>query len=412
MSTPTEHIVSGLPTQALPLTLRWLIGRIGTLACGQLTVIAADGARHIITGERTGPSASIQILRPLRLLRRVLMRGDIGFAEGYMHGEWNTPCLSALLTLGAMNETQLAAFTDRHPLSALWYRLRHMLNRNSRRGSRANIAFHYDLGNDFYALWLDPTMTYSGAVFDPRLPQGEESLESAQQRKYQRLLDSLQAEPGARILEIGCGWGGFAKLAASQGYRVTGLTLSREQLDFAQRRLKAAGLGDRVDLRLQDYRDLDEQFDHVVSIEMFEAVGEQYWPTWFEAVARALRPGGRAAVQVITIDEAAFERYRQSADFIQLCIFPGGMLPSIPRFNRAARDAGLGIGTRTFHRLDYAETLARWHRQVMANADVLPALGYDERFLRTWRYYLSYCEAGFRIGRTDLMQVILYKPKQ
>jgi cyclopropane-fatty-acyl-phospholipid synthase len=324
-----------------------------------------------------------------------------------MQGEWSTPCLSALLTLGAMNQQQLSAVTRRSRFAGIMDRVRHLMNRNSRRGSRANISFHYDLGNEFYKLWLDDTMTYSSAVF----AASDEALETAQQRKYQRLLDSLDAEPGAHILEIGCGWGGFAELAARQGYRVTGLTLSREQLDFAQKRIAAAGLSELVDLRLQDYRDLDEQFDHVVSIEMFEAVGEEYWPTYFETVHRVLRPGGRAALQVITIDDAVFERYRKSADFIQLYIFPGGMLPSVERFNAVAGTAGLTVRAKSFHRLDYAETLARWHRQVMAHADVLPALGYDERFLRTWRYYLSYCEAGFRTGRTDLMQATLIKPE-
>ncbi|WP_018954599.1 SAM-dependent methyltransferase [Thioalkalivibrio sulfidiphilus] len=406
MSTPSDRVASALSIPKLPLPLRWLVSRLGQLEYGELTLIAADGNRHTLTGEHTGPSASIQIHRPLRLLRRLLTRGDIGFAEGYMQGEWSTPCLSALLTLGAMNEHRLSGVIEVNRLSAFMGRLRHLMNRNSKRGSRANISFHYDLGNEFYKLWLDGTMTYSSAIFAAR----DEALETAQTRKYQRLLDSLDAEPGAHILEIGCGWGGFAELAARQGYRVTGLTLSREQLAFAQQRIAAAGLSDRVDLRLQDYRDLDEQFDHVVSIEMFEAVGEQYWPTYFQTVERVMRPAGRAALQVITIDEAVFERYRKSADFIQLYIFPGGMLPSVERFNAAAEAAGLDVGAQSFHRLDYAETLARWHRQVMAHADVLPALGYDERFLRTWRYYLSYCEAGFRTGRTDLMQVLLHKP--
>ncbi|MFN2349691.1 MAG: class I SAM-dependent methyltransferase [Thioalkalivibrio sp.] len=405
MSMPSERVVSGLNGPGLPLPLRWLIARIGTLEHGELTVVSTNGGRHILTGAHTGPSASIQIHRPYSLLRRLMLRGDLGFAEGYMQGEWTTPCLSALLTLGTLNEAKLSSLTTGNRITALLGRMRHLLNRNSRRGSRANISFHYDLGNEFYKLWLDRTMTYSSAVFESR----DESLDVAQQRKYQRLLDSLDAKPGAHILEIGCGWGGFAELAASQGYRVTGLTLSREQLEFARARLDAAGLSAQVDLRLQDYRDLDEQFDHIVSIEMFEAVGEAYWPTYFQTVERALRPGGRAALQVITIDAAAFETYRKRADFIQLYIFPGGMLPSVERFNEEASRAGLKSGTQSFHRLDYADTLARWHRQVMAHADVLPALGYDERFLRTWRYYLSYCEAGFRTARTDLMQAVLIK---
>nr|WP_245795377.1 cyclopropane-fatty-acyl-phospholipid synthase family protein [Thioalkalivibrio denitrificans] len=385
--------------------MRWLVGRVGQLQFGELTLIGPDGQRHTMTGEHTGPRAALHVHRPIRLLLRLLARGDLGLAESYMQGEWSTPCLSALLSLGVMNEHRLSGVIEASRLTGLMGRVRHLMNRNSRRGSRTNISFHYDLGNEFYRLWLDRTMSYSSAVF----AAPDESLESAQQRKYTRLLDGLNAEPGAHILEIGCGWGGFAELAARRGHRVTGLTLSKEQLDYANRRIAAAGLSERVELRLQDYRDQDERFDHVVSIEMFEAVGEPYWPTYFETVHRVLRPGGRAAIQVITIDEAVFERYRKGADFIQLNIFPGGMLPSVERFSAAADAAGLRTDRRSFHRLDYAETLARWHRQILAHADILPALGYDERFLRMWRYYLSYCEAAFRTGRTDLMQTVLVK---
>jgi cyclopropane-fatty-acyl-phospholipid synthase len=246
-------------------------------------------------------------------------------------------------------------------------------------------------------------MTYSAALFAER----GEPLAVAQDRKYQAVLDRLGAQPGAHILEIGCGWGGFAEHAARRGYRVTGITLSREQLAYASERIAAAGLGDRVELRLQDYRDVVETFDHVVSIEMFEAVGEEYWGTYFDTVRRVLRPGGRASLQVITIDADYFESYRRSADFVQRYVFPGGLLPSVPAFDAAARASGLEVRDRSFHGIDYADTLRRWDASFRAARESVLALGFDERFLRLWRYYLGYCEAGFRTGRIDLMQVAL-----
>jgi cyclopropane-fatty-acyl-phospholipid synthase len=301
-----------------------------------------------------------------------------------------------------MNEEHLlASGTGR--LSRWLDRLQHRRRRNDRRGSRRNIAFHYDLGNDFYRLWLDPGMTYSAALF----AETGEPLEAAQTRKYQRILDRLDARPGQHILEIGCGWGGFAEHAARQGYQVTGVTLSREQLAHAQERIATAGLSDRVELRLQDYRDLTGTFDQVVSIEMFEAVGEQYWPAYFEMVRRVLAPGGRASLQVITIADGIFAQYRRGTDFIQKYVFPGGMLPSVPAFDAAARAAGLAVVDRAFHGLDYADTLRRWDAAFCAARDRVADLGFDERFLRLWRYYLGYCEAGFRTGRVDLMQVAL-----
>jgi cyclopropane-fatty-acyl-phospholipid synthase len=246
-------------------------------------------------------------------------------------------------------------------------------------------------------------MSYSSALF----ASPEEALEDAQRRKYRRLLGLLQAEPGQHILEIGCGWGGFCEEAARAGYRVTGITLSREQLEYAQRRIRAAGLSERVELRLQDYRDVTEQYDHIVSIEMFEAVGEAYWPTYFTTLRERLRPGGRAALQVITIDDQLFPRYRRQADFIQLHIFPGGMLPSPGVFREQLRRAGLRAASTDFFGSDYAETLRRWHQQFRDRRFEVRDAGFDDEFLRTWRYYLAYCEAGFRTGRIDLMQTLI-----
>jgi len=395
---------TGSAPPALPL--RWLARALKTIECGQLTLIDATGNRTVVRGHLPGSEAVWHFRRPWRALLRLLRRGDVGFAEGYIAGDWNTPDLQALLQFTMDNEGPLTDIAERPAWQRRLDRFRHRLRRNSRRGSRANIRFHYDLGNEFYRQWLDSTMSYSSALFS----KGDEALETAQQRKYQRLLERLDAEPGAHILEIGCGWGGFAEAAARQGYRVTGITLSQEQLEYARERVARAGLSDRVELRLQDYRDLDERFDHVVSIEMFEAVGEEWWSTYFDTVRACLRPGGRAALQVITIDEAAFARYRENADFIQLYVFPGGMLPPVPRFNALARAAGLEHREQDFFGMDYALTLRRWFEEVRRSAGIIQALGYDEGFLRMWRYYLAYCEVGFRSGRVDLMQTILERP--
>jgi cyclopropane-fatty-acyl-phospholipid synthase len=362
--------------------------------------------RHSLTrlnGARPGPVARLRVDRPAALLRRLASGGEMGFAEAYMEGDWQSPDPAALLDLLAANEAALAGLASGTRWSRAAARLLHRARRNTRRGSRRNIAYHYDLGNAFYRLWLDPGMTYSSALFDG----ADDSLEQAQDRKYTRLLDLLDARPEDHILELGCGWGGMAMAAARRGHRLTGITLSREQLDWARRRVKSAGVNDRIDLRLQDYRDVEGVYDHVVSVEMLEAVGETYWPVYMQMLKRRLRAGGRAALQVISIDEAAFDGYRRGADFIQRYIFPGGMLPSVERLTAEAAAAGLRV-----RRLDrfgphYARTLALWHRRFLEAADKVRTLGFDERFFRMWRYYLAYCEAGFRRGRIDLVQVVL-----
>ncbi|MGD2064480.1 MAG: cyclopropane-fatty-acyl-phospholipid synthase family protein [Nitrospirota bacterium] len=373
---------------------------------GRLELTTPEGSRRLRAGIHPGPDGSMVLRRPWRLLGRLARRGEIGLAEGFMAGDWWSPDPAALLEVLALNERELAEALPMVALQPLLGRLRHRLRPNTRRGSRRNIAAHYDLGNDFFHLWLDETLSYSGAVFG----HPDEPLAVAQARKYQRLLDLLEARPGQHLLEIGCGWGGFALHAARQGLRVTGITLSREQMALARRRVAEAGLAGRVSIHLLDYRDLRGRFDHIVSIEMFEAVGEPYWPTYFATLRRRLRPGGRAAVQTITIDEDAFSHYRRSADFIQLYIFPGGLLPTVTRFRAAAEAAGLQLRDRAMFGADYACTLRRWHEAVRARAVAIRALGYDERFLRMWRYYLAYCEAGFRTGRVDLMQAVLEGP--
>jgi cyclopropane-fatty-acyl-phospholipid synthase len=396
---------AGADTEARPARhdgVHWFVRRLGSLGCGRLTVEAPDGRSHTLRGRSAGPSAILTLRRPLRLAGRVLSRADVGFAEGYLAGDWDSPDLPSLLSLLALNERTLlpspASLGNR-----LLRRLRHRMRANTRRGSRRNVAYHYDLGNDFYRLWLDQTLTYSCALFDTP----DEPLAEAQRRKYRALLDLVEARPGEHLLEIGCGWGGFALEAAGRGLEVSGITLSAAQLALAEERVRTAGREARIGLRRQDYRDLTGQYDRVVSIEMFEAVGERYWPLYFDILRRSLKPGGRAALQVITIDEDYYDAYRKEPDFIQIYIFPGGMLPSVRAFNEQARGAGLRIAEQRFYGEHYARTLAHWRRGVRAQTDAIAALGFDRRFLRMWDYYLAYCEAGFRTRRVDLMHVAL-----
>lgn len=384
----------------MPWHHRRLLDHIAKLRRGTLTVTLASHRPFTLQGPEEGPSAAITIARPAALMRRLLWRGDLGFGESYIARDWDTPDLAKLLELAALNLDAYDATQRRTRLSQLWVGFRHWANRNTRRGSRRNISAHYDLGNDFYSQWLDPSMTYSSAVY-----RAGDSLEAAQQRKYAGMLELLDANPGDHILEIGCGWGGFAEFAARRGLHVTGLTLSQEQLDFAYERIARAGLSDRVDLRLCDYRDVEIQVDHVVSIEMFEAVGREYWAGYFEAVHHSLRPGGRAALQVITIDEAQFEEYASTpGGFIQTYIFPGGMLPTKTHLTTLGDDAGLKLQALSAYGVDYADTLASWHARFNTSTDWLEDHGYDDRFRRMWRYYLAFCEAGFRARQIDVVQ--------
>ncbi|MEW6445707.1 MAG: class I SAM-dependent methyltransferase [Pseudomonadota bacterium] len=395
-----------LPVEQLPLAARWLARFLEGLEAGQLTIGFDDGATVRVQGRHPGPHAHWRLHHPARLLQRVAVAGDVGFAEGYHEGDWSTPDLSALLHLGAINMQAMDEQLRPGWVRRLLHRLRHGRRANDRRGSRRNIAAHYDLGNDFYRLWLDPGMTYSSALFTG----ADVDLEAAQESKYARLLGLLDARPGQHILEIGCGWGGFAQHAARQGLEVTGITLSREQWLYAGQRLHEAGLDHRAQVSLTDYRDQVGQFDHIVSIEMFEAVGEKYWPDFFRTVYERLAPGGRAAIQVIVIDEPHYARYRREPDYIQLFIFPGGMLPTCSLFMQGAEAAGLRVLDLALFGAHYADTLAAWRERFESRAEAVGALGYDERFRRMWSYYLAYCEAGFRAGRIDLMQIALEKP--
>ena len=325
----------------------------------------------------------------------VLARGDIGLAEAYLDGHWDSPDISGLLALLARNRAVLKKAVYGSWRNLLAARVRHWLNRNSRAGSKRNIMAHYDLGNDFYEQWLDPSMSYSSAIYRA---VDDGSLVSAQHAKYRRILRRLKAGPGQRVLEIGCGWGGFAELAVQDGLQVTGLTLSPAQLAWAQKRVPQA------DLRLQDYRDTQERFDHVVSIEMFEAVGERFWPDYFRTVAKALQPGGKAVIQSITIRDDLFASYRKGTDFIQQYVFPGGMLPSRTAFREAAARQGLAVRNEYAFGLDYARTLVEWRLAFERRWPEIQKLGFDEHFRRLWRLYLCYCEAGFLAGNIDVVQ--------
>jgi len=359
---------------------------------GLLEIRLPDGSSALFGDGEHGVTMHV---RDESVFGRVLARGDIGLAEAYLDGLWDSPDITGLLTLLARNREALGQAVYGSWPRLLAARVRHWLNRNSRAGSQRNIMAHYDLGNDFYKLWLDPSMSYSAAIYRDA---DDGSLETAQHAKYRRILQRLKAEPGERVLEIGCGWGGFAELAVEQGLAVTGLTLSPAQLAWAKQRVPAA------DLRLQDYRDTSEQFDHLVSIEMFEAVGERFWPGYFKTVAQALKPGGRAVIQSITIRDDLFASYRKGTDFIQQYIFPGGMLPSRSAFRAAAARQGLAVRHEYAFGLDYARTLAEWRQAFEANWPAIAAQGFDETFRRLWRMYLCYCEAGFLAGNVDVVQ--------
>jgi len=367
------------------------------IECGQLVVDTPAGDRLVFDGERPGPQARLSI-RDWRCLWRLAADRDIGFAEAYRAGEWSSPSLAALLRFAGHNKAVAEPLRSLR-MPRLWLRLRHALNRNTPLGSRRNVAAHYDLGNNFYERWLDAGMTYSSGLFS----SADQTLEEAQDAKLDRVIDMLGLAGGEEVLEIGCGWGALAgRMMDRHDCAVTGITLSTEQLAFAQRRLRKHALAGRCDLRLQDYRDVDGTFDRIVSIEMLEAVGESYWPTYFERLRDRLRPGGAAVLQVITIDDARFESYRRRPDFIQKYIFPGGMLPTTRVIEREITRAGLQLVVSEFFGESYARTLEEWRLRFQKAWPTIEALGFDERFKRTWEYYLAYCQAGFEEGAVNV----------
>lgn len=400
----SNSLTSFLKAPEIPWTLRPLFAILQRLDQGSLEIVTPEG-QQLRFGSGGEPRARL-VLHQWGALRRIFSQGGIGLAECYRDGLVETDSLSNLMRLGLSNRDRLEVLFQGSPLLRLLQNLRHRLRANTRSGSRRNIRAHYDLGNEFYQLWLDPSMSYSSGLFGGRL-QGDHAL--AQRTKYQRMLDLTGAGPGEHILEIGCGWGGFAEFAAQRGFRVTGITLSRQQLDYAQKRMRQQGVDDRVDIRLCDYRDLRGQFDHIVSIEMLEAVGEAFWSIYFSRVRELLKPGGKAAIQVISIADEHFAQYRRRSDFIQRYIFPGGMLPSPAALRQQALSAGFAIGDCQGFAADYAETLRRWRKAFDVRQSDILALGYDQSFLRLWRFYLAYCEAGFEEGQLDLLQLQLVR---
>jgi cyclopropane-fatty-acyl-phospholipid synthase len=379
----------------------------GQLRMGRLSLRLPSGESIEAIGALPGPEAEMHV-RDGRALRRLLFRGDIGFADGYIAGEWTSPDLVALIRLAAANSPHMSAALAGGPLHRLLNRIGHYVRKNSRRGSRRNIMDHYDLGNDFFALWLDGSMLYSSALWD----ETTAGLAEAQQAKLARIAELLDLRPGDEVLEIGCGWGALAAhLARAGAGKIVGLTLSPSQLAFARDRLSRAGLDSGVELRLQDYRDVTGAYDRVVSIEMIEAVGEAYWPAYFAKIAETLKPGGKALIQGITIDEARFDDYRARPDFIQRHIFPGGFLPTRSIMAEQATRAGLRLAQVEMFGLSYARTLATWRDAFDSRWSEIAAQGFDERFHRLWTYYLCYCEAGFREGATDVGFFLLENPE-
>ena len=406
----TNSITSGTPTFALPrgtpaaaLTVFKLLQG---LRHGSLTVQLPDGSTQRFGGEAL-PHASIQ-LHNWNVCSAAIKSGDIGFAEGFIAGDWSTPNLTELLRVLVKNRAEVEGVIYGTWVGRLFYRIKHLLNRNTKANSQKNIHAHYDLGNAFYTLWLDETMNYSSAIFAGNT---EQPMAEAQKAKVRRALSMAGVQAGDRVLEIGCGWGALAEMATTEfKASITGVTLSTEQLAFARERMQRFGVQDQADLRLQDYRDIaDEPFDAICSIEMVEAVGREYWPTYFASVAKLLKPGGRACVQSIVIDDALFERYVASTDFIQQYIFPGGCLPCPRELRAQARAAGLEVVDEYAFGPDYAETLRRWRDAFLAERERVMVAGFDQRFMRIWEFYLAYCEAAFDERNIDVVQYTLQK---
>jgi cyclopropane-fatty-acyl-phospholipid synthase len=387
-----------------------LVAAMNRLHRGRLTVdfpsgnaYSLSGAQDMIDGEEFHATCQ---LKSYRAIRRILRGQAVGFGEAYMEGDLDSPDLTHLLELMACNMDAMEASLQDWSIVRTWNRFQHMLRSNTRRGSRRNISYHYDLGNDFYQLWLDSSMTYSSGVFD----ETHTDLAAAQENKYRQLAEQLELQPHHRVLEIGCGWGGFAEFAArNYGCKIVCLTLSTEQLAWAQDRIDAAGLSDLVEFRLQDYRDVSGEFDRIVSVEMFEAVGEEHWDTYFEKVRNCLTPGGMAGLQIISIANERYAGYRDTTDFIQKYIFPGGMLPSPEKLDMHIQRAGLQKTGQMMFGDSYARTLATWRREFLRNWDAIAELGYSVKFKRMWEYYFSYCEAGFRRNTIDVGHYFLQK---
>ncbi len=392
--------------QNLPRYFARVFDLVGKLNSGRVDFILPDGRRFRAEGLKPGPVAEVTINNP-DVFARLVREGDLGFCDAYLDGWWTTPDLQACMAfIHADNDDMYDGFPGMVLVRA-WEKARFWFQSNTKRQALKNISYHYDLGNDFYSLWLDETMTYSSALFNT----SQESLEKAQIAKYASMVDQMGVKPGDHVLEIGCGWGGFAEYAAKErGLKVTGLTISKEQLDYANKRIKSKGLSDKVNLKLQDYRDETGVYDGVASIEMFEAVGEKYWPVYFDKIKQCLKPGKQATLQIITIQDARWDVYRKSVDFIQKYIFPGGMLPSPSVLRQEVHRAGLSVEHSIEFGKSYSQTLRRWFEVFNNKWDNINAMGFDDRFRRMWNFYLTSCAATFESGNCDVTQITLQKP--
>ncbi|WP_135503880.1 SAM-dependent methyltransferase [Roseovarius aestuariivivens] len=391
----------------LPRYFATVFGVAKTIDNGRLDIGLDDGRVFRAEGKGRGPVARIDIHDP-ELFARMIREGYLGFCEAYLDGGWSTPDLQAFMDLVNTGNDRMYNGYPGQKLVEIFEKIRFWFQRNSKTQARKNISYHYDLGNAFYELWLDETMTYSSAIF----ATGQESLEAAQTAKYASMVDEMGAKPGDHVLEIGCGWGGFAEYAAKErGLKVTGLTISEAQFAYAQKRIADAGLQDRVELKLQDYRDERGQYDGIASIEMFEAVGEQYWPVYFRTVKERLKPGAKATLQIITVDDARFEAYRNDVDFIQKYIFPGGMLPSPSVLREQVRRAGLTVMRSIEFGESYSLTLRRWHETFNDKWAEIAKLGFDTRFRRMWNFYLTSCAGAFHTGNCDVTQITITRPE-
>ena len=390
----------------LPRYFAQVFAMADKLRKGRVDFILPDGRHFRAEGKEPGPVAEVHV-HNRDLFARLIRDGDLGFSDAYLEGWWSTPDLQAFMDFvhGENNDVY-----DSFPAIKFvrWYELlRFWMQSNSKRQAKRNISHHYDLGNDFYALWLDDTMTYSSAMFET----GQESTEKAQIAKYKSMVDQMGAQPGDHVLEIGCGWGGFAEYAAKErGLMVTGLTISEQQYNYAVARIAKAGLSDRVTFKLQDYRDETGQYDGIASIEMFEAVGQRYWPTYFKSVKNCLKPGKHATLQIITVEESRWEIYNRGVDFIQKYIFPGGMLPSPAVLRQEIEAAGLKVAQSIEFGESYSQTLRRWHDTFNEKWDQVSAMGFDDRFRRMWNFYLTSCAATFRSGNCDVTQITITRP--
>jgi len=390
----------------LPRYFREVFGLMQSIEHGRVDVTLPDGRVFRAEGSKPGPVAAVTVHDP-DVFARLVREGDLGFSEAYLDGGWSTPDLQAFMDFIHEDNDAIYSGFPGFGLIRAYERLRFWLQSNSKRQARKNISHHYDLGNDFYGLWLDDTMTYSSALFRT----GQESLEAAQQAKYASMVDEMGAKPGDHVLEIGCGWGGFAEYAAKErGLRVTGLTISREQHTYAAERIARAGLSDRVEIKLQDYRDERGRYDGIASIEMFEAVGEKYWPVYFDTVRERLNPGAAGTFQIITVEDRRWEAYRKGVDFIQRYIFPGGMLPSPALLRAEIEKAGLTVARSIEFGESYSQTLRRWHETFNRRWEEVSLLGFDDRFRRMWNFYLTSCAATFSSGTCDVTQITVRRP--